>query len=98
MKDAGGTWHEDEDHISGMFTAYFAKLFTSSNPHDSDRVLDGVQNVVTDDMRADLAKPYLMEEVEFAIKEMAPLKAQGPDGTPLLFYQTYWIEVGMDIS
>ena len=47
---------------------------------------------------ANLAKPYLMEEVEFAIKEMAPLKAQGPDGMPLLFYQTYWIEVGMDIS
>ena len=53
LKDAGGTWHEDEDHISGMFTAYFAELFTSSNPHDLDRVLGGVQNVVTDDMRAD---------------------------------------------
>ena len=53
LKDAGGTWHEDEDHISGMFTAYFSELFTSSNPHDLDCVLDGVQNVVTDDMRAD---------------------------------------------
>ena len=98
LRDAWGTWHEDEDHISGMLTAYFAELFTSSNPHDLDRVLDGVQSVVTDDMRADLAKPYMMEEVEFAIKEMAPLKALGPDGMPLLFYQTYWSKVGKDIS
>ena len=98
MKDAGGAWHEDEDHISSTFTAYFAELFTSYNPHDLDRVLDGVQNVVTDDMRADLAKPYLMEKVEFAIKEIAPLKAPGLDGMPPLFYQPYWSEVGMDIS
>ena len=98
LKDVEGTWHEDEDHISGMFTAYFAELFTSYNPHDLDRVLDGVQSVVTDDMKADLAKPYLMEEVEFSIKEMAPLKAPRPDEMPPLFYQTYWSEVGMDIS
>ena len=98
LKDVEGTWHEDEDHISGMFTAYFAELFTSYNPHDLDHVLDGVQSVVTDDMKADLAKPYLMEEVEFSIKEMAPLKAPRPDEMPPLFYQTYWSEVGMDIS
>ena len=98
MRDAGGTWHEDEDHISGMLTAYFAELFTSFNPHDLDCVLDGVQSVVTEDMRADLAKPYMMEEFEFAIKEMAPLKALEPDGMPSLFYQTYWSEVGKDIS
>ena len=39
-----------------------------------------------------------MEEVEFAIKEIAPLKAPGPNGMTPLFYQTYWSEVGMDIS
>ena len=98
LKDAKGAWHEDEDHISSMFTAYIVELFMSSNPHDLYRVLDGVQNVVTDDMRADLAKQYLMEKVEFAIKEIALLKAPGLDGMPPLFYQTYWSEVGMDIS
>ena len=39
-----------------------------------------------------------MEEVEFAIKEMAPLKAPRPNGMPPLFYQTYWSKVGMDNS
>ena len=52
-------------------------------------MLDGVQRVVNEEMQADLARPYTVEEVERAIKEMAPLKAPGPDGMPPLFYQTY---------
>ena len=32
-----------------------------------------------------------------AIKEMALLKAPDPDGMPPLFFQTYWLDIGMDI-
>ena len=49
-------------------------------------------------MNSKLTAPYKVEEVELAIKEMPPLKAPGPDGMPFLFYQTYWMEVGMDIT
>ena len=49
-------------------------------------------------MNSKLTAIYTMEEVELAIKEMAPLKAPGLDGMPPLFYQTYWTDVGMDIS
>ena len=49
-------------------------------------------------MNSKLTTMYTIEEVELAIKEMASLKAPGPDGMPLLFYQTYWTDVGMDIS
>ena len=68
-------------------------MFESSNPRDLERMLDGVQRVVNEEMQADLARPYTVEEVEHAIKEMAPLKAPGPDGMPPLFYQTYWTEI-----
>ena len=54
--------------------------------------------MVTEDMRATLARPFNVEEVECAIKDMAPLKASGPDGMPPLFYQTYWTNIGMDVS
>ena len=70
----------------------------SSNPHNLDRILEGVQPVVTEDMRAALARPFNVEEVECAIKDMAPLKAPGPDGMPPLFYRTYWTDIGMDVS
>ena len=43
-------------------------------------------------------KPYTSEEVGEAIRQMAPLKAPGPDGIPSLFYQTYWTNVGMDVT
>ena len=60
--------------------------------------MDGVQEVVTESMNVDLTKPYTTDKVERAIKEMAPLKASRPNGMPLLFYQTYWSDVGMDTT
>ena len=48
--------------------------------------LDGVDTVVTKEMRTNLACPYSLDEVDVAIKEMAPLKALGLDGMPPLFY------------
>ena len=80
---------EDEGAVSALLVEYYTKLFTSSNPQDLDHILDGVQFVVTNEMRAELEKPYTSEEVGEAIRQMAPLKALGPDGMPLLFYQTY---------
>ena len=48
--------------------------------------MEGVQEVVSRDMNSNLTAPYKAEEVKVAIKEMAPLKALGPDGMPPLFY------------
>ena len=90
-------WHEDEDMCARMLNEFYSRLFTSSQPHDLDRILDGLDEVVTDEMRADLAQAYTSEEVDAAIKEMAPLKAPGPDGMPPLFFQTYWTDIGMDV-
>ena len=81
-----------------MLIEYYANLLTTSNPCNLGRILEGVQPVVTEDMRAALARPFNVEEVECAIKDMAPLKAPGPDGMPPLFYQTYWTNIGMDVS
>ena len=37
-------------------------------------------------MNVELLKPYSKEEVDAAIKQMAPLKAPGLDGMPPIFY------------
>ena len=47
---------------------FYTRLFTQSNPHELDRVLEGVQRVVIADMNAELVKLYTMEEVDIAIK------------------------------
>ena len=97
LKDDEGVWHEDEDTCARMLNEFYSQLFTSSQPHDLDRILDGVVEVVTDEMREDLARPYTSEEIDVAIKEMAPLNAPSPDGMPPLFFQTYWTDIGMDV-
>lgn len=97
FKDDNGVWHEDEDTFSSLLNEYYSKLFCSSIPHDFECILDGVDVVVTEEMRIDLARTYTSKEVDVAIKDMAPLKALGPDGIPPLFYQTYWSDVGMDV-
>ena len=98
MRDGNGVWQEGDEVVSAMLVDFYSQLFSSSNPHNLDRILSGVQPVVSDDMRADLDKPFSSEEVGQAIREMAPLKAPGPDGMPPLFFQTYWTEVGMDVT
>lgn len=84
--------------VSTLMNNFYTQLFSSSDPQVFERVLDGVQAVVGDEMRNALAQPYTSKEVGAAITEMAPLKAPSPNGMPLLFYQCYWSDVDMDIT
>ena len=61
-------------------------------------MIEGVRIVVTEEMNDKLVKAYTAEEVEITIKDMAPLKAHGPNGMPPLFFQTYWPDIGTDIT
>ncbi|XP_075645287.1 uncharacterized protein LOC142616293 [Castanea sativa] len=56
------------------------------------------RRVITDDMNRQLSVEFSKWEVKQAINQMAPLKAPGPVGLPLLFYQHYWNLIGDDIS
>ena len=49
-------------------------------------------------MRVELDRPFTSKEVGEAIKGMAPLKGPRSDGMPPLFFQTYWTDIGMDVS
>lgn len=49
-------------------------------------------------MNATLNADFIINEVEVAIRQMAPLKASGLDGMPSLFYQNYWSLIGSDVS
>ena len=44
-----------------------------------------------------MVEAFTKEEVEVALKQMAPLKAPDPDGMPPIFFQHYWDSIGDDI-
>ena len=43
----------------GLLIEYYANLFTTSNPYNLERILEGVQSVVTEEMRVALARPFV---------------------------------------
>uniref|UniRef100_A0A2N9G7B6 Reverse transcriptase domain-containing protein n=1 Tax=Fagus sylvatica TaxID=28930 RepID=A0A2N9G7B6_FAGSY len=79
-----------------METAFPGRL--TANPEQIDEVLDNIQMVVTEEMNNQLIKEFTAEEVDVALKQMAPLKAPGPDGLPPIFYQHYWHLIGKDVT
>ena len=52
--------------------------------------LDSIPKIVIGEMNELLTSEYEEWEVKAALKQMAPLKARGPDGMPPLFYQNFW--------
>ena len=76
---------------------FYQELFTTSSPDSFEEILEQIPQVVSVDMNQELTREFMAEEVEIALKQMAPLKSSGPDGMPPLFYQNYWSLVGNDV-
>ena len=41
LMDDQGVWHKEEEVVLVLLVGYYENLFTSSNPHNLDSVLDG---------------------------------------------------------
>ena len=49
-------------------------------------------------MNDNLNREFCANEVDQALKQMAPLTTSGPDGLPPLFYQKFWHMIGPDVT
>jgi hypothetical protein len=95
--DEDGIWQQEEDKVEVAIVSYYKSLFTSSILGDLEEVLNGVTRVVSNEMNDQLIREFTASEVEQALFQMSPLKAPGPDGLSLIFYQKYWHIVGPDV-
>jgi hypothetical protein len=89
-------WQE-QGHIGRTFTGYFQDLFSSGSSVGVAECISGLTPRVTPLMNAELTKVFTAEEVNDALKQMHPLKAPGPDGFGVCFFQYHWGIVGNTI-
>ena len=98
LHDANGGWCSSQDQVNATIVDFYHNLFTSGSPSNFKEVIETIPHVVTDEMNEMLMAEFHIEEVEVALKQMAPLKALGLDGMLPLFYQSYWSLLGSDVS
>jgi ribonuclease HI len=97
IRNEAGDLITNQDQIGSCFIEYYQSLFTAAPLVDAEVVLDGINRSVSEEMNQTLTSPFTEAEITAAIKQMAPLKAPGPDGMPPVFYQSYWHVIGTDV-
>jgi hypothetical protein len=97
VRDMGGITRESHEAIGKAFVDYFSCLFTSEQPANVAECLEFLPSKISAEMNARLLRPFTSDEVGIALKQMAPLKAPGPDGFNACFYQKNWNLVGSNV-
>ena len=97
LRNSEGQLVSGDENISAMVLDYYSSLFTSSGPAGIEEVVQLIRPIVTPEMNDNLIGSFSREEVELALRQMAPLKAPGPDGMPPIFFQKFWDIIGDDV-
>ena len=95
--DASGVWTSNPEDIAKCVVDYYQELFTTTNLPQNEAATNSINSLISEEMNAQLTLDFKVWEIQQAIKQMAPLKAPGPDGMPPLFYQHYQNLVGDDV-
>ncbi|XP_040996181.1 uncharacterized protein LOC121242376 [Juglans microcarpa x Juglans regia] len=100
VKDDQNIWHSRHEKVEGAFNKYFGSLFTSSSSSqmEIDDCLKYLEARVIGDMNEALTKTFSKNEVEDALKQIAPLKSLGPNCFGACFYQSHWPIIGEEVN
>ena len=97
LENPEGVWQEDKEEIERTIVEYFETIFKSDQPTNFEASLSAITSRVSPDMNEDLLAEFRAEEVWFALKQMHPTKAPGPDGMSPIFFKHYWNIVGPEV-
>ncbi|KAL5767157.1 hypothetical protein ACOSQ2_013940 [Xanthoceras sorbifolium] len=92
LLDSRGVRRESEQGMSSVVLDYFSDLFRSIQPSFSDLSAASffLESKVNAQMAGRLGEAFTRAEVRYAVFEMGPNKAPGPDGFHALFFQKFW--------
>lgn len=91
------TWSRDPETLKQHICHFYQSLFTLAGDQNYQPLLEQCQEVVSEEMNANLIKPVTKDEVKAAIFQLEATKAPGPDGLNGLFYQNQWSLINEDI-
>ena len=63
-----------------------------------ENALKDLPSKVTEEMNAQLNQPYTEADITEALSQMHPIKAPGPDGLPVAFFQKHWKSVSQGVT
>ncbi|KAL5539767.1 hypothetical protein UlMin_045145 [Ulmus minor] len=95
-----GNWVTDGKNIEIAVCHFFSNLFSSSNPspEDVDGATRAIHKTFSEEARSSLASPFTAEHIRYALFDMNPSKAPGPDGFHTIFFQKNWDIVGPKVT
>jgi hypothetical protein len=76
--------------MHGLATEYFKNLYTADGSVQPDLITSLLQEKVTQKANDTLCSAFTDDEISFALFQIGPTKAPGPDGFPACFYQRNW--------
>ena len=89
LRNPNGQWSANNEEVANIIIQYYKELFTSVNPLFPEEVLLTIETWVSAQMNEKLSADFKAWEVHEAMKQMAPLKAPGPNGMPPIFFQHF---------
>ena len=98
IRDEEGVWRTTQEEVGEVMVDYYKSLFTSIEGSVPASMLECVPTVIDEEMNSAPCKEFEACEVISALQQIAPLKASGPNGMPLLFYQHFWSTVNHDVT
>jgi hypothetical protein len=64
--------------LGKFFVSFYQKLFQTEGMVGIEECLEGLEPQVTSEMNGWLLRPFVVEEVDYALSRMHPLKSPGP--------------------
>jgi hypothetical protein len=97
IMDMGGRLCCSKEDIENAFICYYDDLFTAGTDLELENCLSAIDCKVTPAMNTKLMAEPTEEEIYTALQQMAPMKAPGPDGYSVCFFQHNWDTVHTEV-
>jgi hypothetical protein len=90
LRKDDGQVTQDKKEMEHMVTNFFKALYSADQVVWPGDVTQLFQPKISDGMNDELCKEFTVEEISNTLFQIGPLKAPGPDGFPVRFFQKNW--------